>query len=94
MSGKPFLYSINHNTGGFFAINPQSLPLQKAYLWFKNTLEVIFPDQPLQETSLLQYDICKDEFATLLKDFDTGIEEIKLEGVSREKVFETLDLKT
>lgn len=94
MSGKPFLYSINHNTGGFFLTNPQALVLQKTFLWFKDTLEVIFPDQPLQETSLLQYEVCKDEFAQLLKDFDTGIEEIKLELVSKEKVFETLDLRT
>ena len=94
MSGKPFLFSINHNTAGFYATNPQALVLQKTFLWFKDTLEVIFPDQPLQETSLLQYEICKDEFAQLLKDFDTGIEEIRLEPVSKEKVFETLDLRT
>ena len=68
--------------------------MNKAYLWFKDTLEVLFPDQPLQETSLLQYEICKDEFAQFLKDFDTGIEEIKLEPVSKEKVFETLDFGT
>lgn len=94
MSGTPFLFSINHNTGGFFAANPQAEVLQKAYLWFKDTLEVIFPDQPLQETSLLRYEICKDEFSRFLKDFDTGIEEIRLDPVSREKVFETLDLRT
>ena len=94
MSGKPFLFSINHNTAGFFATNKEALALQKAFLWFKDTLEVIFPDQPLQETSLLRYEICKDEFAQLLKDFDTGIEGIELEPVSREKVFETLDLRT
>lgn len=94
MSGTPFLFSINHNTGGFFLTNPQAIVLNKTYLWFKDTLEVIFPDQPLQETSLLQYEICKDEFAQLLKDFDTGIEEIKLDPVSKEKVFETLDLRT
>lgn len=94
LSGSPFLFSINNNTGGFFAANPEAAVLQKTYLWFKDTLEVIFPDQPLQETSLLQYEICKNEFAQLLKDFDTGIEEIKLEPVSKEKVFETLDLRT
>ena len=95
MSGAPFLFSINHNAVFFFfATNPQALPLQKAFFWFKDTLEVIFPDQPLQETSLLRYEICKDEFAQLLKDFDTGIEGIRLEPVSREKVFETLDLRT
>lgn len=94
LSGSPFLFSINHNTGGFFATNPEAAVLQKTYLWFKDTLEIIFPDQPLQETSLLQYEICKDEFAQLLKDFDTGIEEITLEPVSKEKVFETLDLNT
>lgn len=94
LSGSPFLFSINNNTGGFFAANPEAAVLQKTYLWFKDTLEVIFPDQPLQATSLLQYEICKDELAQLLKDFDTGIEEIKLEPVSKEKVFETLDLRT
>lgn len=94
MSGTPFLFSINHNTGGFFVANPQAVVLQKTFLWFMDTLEVIFPDQPLQGTSLLQYEICKNEFAQLLKDFDTGIEEIKLEPVSKEKVFENLDLRT
>lgn len=93
-NGSPFLFSINHNTGGFFNTNPQAEPLQKAFFWFKNTLEVIFPDQPLQETSLLRYKVCKDEFSKLLKEFDTGIEEIKLEPVSKEKVFENLDLRT
>lgn len=93
MNGSPFLFSINHNTGGFFNTNPQAEPLQKAFFWFKNTLEVIFPDQPLQETSLLRYKVCKDEFSKLLKEFDTGIEEIKLEPVSKEKVFENLDLR-
>ena len=94
MNDSPFLFSINHNTGGFFNTNPQAEPLQKAFFWFKNTLEVIFPDQPLQETSLLRYKVCKDEFSRLLKEFDTGIEEIKLEPVSKEKVFENLDLRT
>lgn len=94
MSGQPFLYSINHNTQNFFIRNPQSIELQNAFLWFKNTLEIIFPDQPLHETSLLQYELCKDEFASLLKEFDTGIEEIKLEPVSKEKVFENLDPRT
>ena len=94
MSGVPFLFSINHNTGGFFKANPQADALQRAYLWFRDTLEVIFPDQPLQETSLLQYDVSIDEFARLLKSFDTGIEEMRLEPVTREKVFESLDPQT
>lgn len=94
LSGKPFLFSINHNTAGFYRANPESLVLSKVFLWFKDTLEVIFPDQPIQETSLLRYDVCKDRFAALLKDFDTGIEEIRLERVSKEKAFENLDLRT
>ena len=48
----------------------------------------------MQETSLLRYKVCKDEFSRLLKEFDTGIEEIKLESVSKEKVFENLDVRT
>lgn len=91
LSGKPFLFSINHGTAGFYQKNPQALPLSKVFLWFKDTLEVIFPDQPLQETSLLRYDVCKDEFAKFLKDFDTGICGIELEPVTKEKVFENLE---
>ena len=41
----------------------------------------------------MRYKVCKDEFSELLKEFDTGIEEIKLEPVSKEKVFENLDLR-
>ena len=94
MSGIPFLFSINHNTSGFFASNPQALVLNTVFRWFGQTLEVIYPEQPLQETSLMDYEIKKDEFARLLKEFDTGIEEIKLEPTTKEKVFENLDIKT
>lgn len=94
MSGAPFLFNINNNTAGFFAVNPQAVLLQKAFLWFKDTLEVLFPDQPLQETSLTQYEACKDEFTSLLKYFDTEIEDIDLQPTSKEKVFENLDLRT
>ena len=93
MSGNCFLFCINHNTQGFYATNPQAQPLRDAFQWFKDTLEVIFPDQPLQETSLLQYEVSKSDFEKLLKEFDTGIEEIRLEPVSKEKVFETLDFR-
>lgn len=94
MSGNPFLFSINHNTAGFYNANPQAKVLNTVFRWFSQTLEVIFPEQPLQETSLLEYDIKKDEFAKLLKEFDTGIEKIDLEPTTKEKVFENLDIKT
>ena len=93
MNGNPFLFSINHNTQGFFNTNPQANILQTAFNWFLETLEVIFPEQALQETSLLQYDVKKDEFAKLLKEFGTGIEEIRLNQTTKEKVFENLDAK-
>ena len=91
MGGKPFLYCINHNTPGFFVANPQAIILQKVSKWFSDTLEIIYPDQPIQETSLLQYELCLNEFSTLLREFDTGIKEIRLEEVPKEKVFEILD---
>ncbi len=94
MNGNPFLFNINHNTQGFFMQNKEALPLLEVFRWFAETLEVVFPDQPIQETSLLRYNLCKNEFARLLNEFDTGIEEIKLEPVSKEKVFETLDVRT
>ena len=52
MNGTPFLFSINHNTQGFFNTNPQANILQTAFYWFSETLEVIFPEQALQEPSL------------------------------------------
>lgn len=91
LNSNPFLFSINHNTQGFFAQNKEALLLQEVYKWFSETLEIVFPDEPLQETSLLEYKLCYDEFARLLKEFDTGIEKIKLEKVTKEKVFENLD---
>ncbi len=90
MSGKPFLHSINSGTIGFFMQNPQAGVLRDVYLWFRFTLEIIFPDQPMQETSLLEYNLCKDEFARLLNEFDTGITGIRLEEVSKERVFQEL----
>lgn len=42
----------------------------------------------------MRYKVCKDEFSRLLKEFDTDIEEIKLEPVGKEKVFENLDART
>ena len=47
--------------GVFFNANQQAAPLRNAFLWFKNTLEVIFPDQPLEESSLLRYKVCKEK---------------------------------
>ena len=94
LNGTPFLFNINHNTQGFFVQNKEALPLLEVFRWFMETLEVVFPDQPIQETSLLRYNLCKNEFARLLNEFDTGIEEIKLEPVSKEKVFEVLDTRT
>ena len=91
MGGKPFLYSINHNTPGFFVANPQAKILQKVSKWFSETLEIIYPDQPIQETSLVQYELCLDEFSALLREFDTGIKEIRIEEVQKEKVFEALE---
>ncbi len=93
MSGSAFLFSINHNTQGFYAANPQAIILRNVFLWFMDTLEVIFPDQSLQQSSLLQYEISKSDFEKLLKDFDTGIEGIRLENVTKEKVFENIDFK-
>lgn len=94
MNGKPFLYNINHNTPGFFSNNMQAEVLLIVFRWFADTLEVIFPDQPLQETSLLQYNHSKDNIAKLLNQFATGIVEIKLEPTTKEKVYENLDDKT
>ena len=91
VNGRPFLYSINHNTPGFFVVNPQASILQKVYKWFSDTLEIIYPDQPIQETSLVQYELCLSDFSALLKEFDTGIECIRLEEVQKEKVYDALD---
>ena len=92
MSGAPFLFSINHNAVFFFfATNPQALPLQKAFFWFKDTLEVIFPDQPLQESRIMSHDIVRrDEIwiADKNEDDNTKLFSLEDEQVRIDKVLD------
>lgn len=94
MSGNVFLHNINQNTAGFFEENPQSEVLKKVYLWFRDSLNVILPDEPIQTTSFLQFELNKPELLELLKYFDTGIENIEFIQTSQQYVFDTFDLET
>lgn len=72
--------------------NKENSILKEIYNWIKNSLEVIFPNQPTNQTLLSNVDkhFYLEEFARLLNDFDTGIQEIETENVSKEKVYALL----
>lgn len=93
-NGRPFLHSINCVAQGFFEGDESSRLLKCPFRWFAETLEIIYPEQELRETSLLNYEVKLDDFARLLREFDTGITEIRLERVQEEKALETLDIIT
>lgn len=69
--------------------NKEVCILKEIYNWIKNSLEIIFPNQPTNQTLLSNVDkhFYLEEFARLLNDFDTGIQEIETENVSKEKVY-------
>ena len=94
-TNRPFLYCITKDAAMFFRNNPNAVVLQRIMNWFSQTLEVIFPDQPIQETSLKldEKQFSLTEFSDLLREFDTGIVAIKKKKVSKEKVFEKLDTR-
>lgn len=88
---QTFLNVINSNSSRLINQNESIQILKKVYNWFSETLEVIFPDQPISETSLLTEELITKDFASLLKEFATGIESIEEVEVTKEKVFENLD---
>ena len=89
---SPFLYCINHNTSSFYEKNTKAAVLRQVFEWFVKKFEVIYPDQPIGDTALLDGSSPLKEYAALLKKFGTGIVDIKKEEVSEDKVKANLSL--
>ncbi|MCM1296255.1 MAG: ATP-binding protein [Muribaculaceae bacterium] len=87
---SPLLFSLNFVAKKFMRENEGTEPLWLAFSWFAECLEIIFPDQPLAETSLLQGGQ-NERFEKLLREFDTGISKIKMESMSKEKMYSQLE---
>ena len=83
---SPFLYCMNHNTASFYKKNPKAQILQRVYEWFARQFEVIYPEQPISDTALLDDSETLQEYARYLKMFGTGIVAIEEEAVSEDKV--------
>ena len=83
---SPFLFCMNHNTKSFYEKNENAVILRRIFEWFAKSFEVIYPDQPINDTALLDDSCSLKEYAELLKKFGTGIVEIKKEEVSEDKV--------
>ncbi len=92
-SQQSFIYYINTNASSIFVRNKNSIILKAIYEWFSNTLEIIFPDQPVRETALSSVDkhFYLEEFTKLLNEFDTGIKEILTEPAARESIYKTIN---
>lgn len=91
VSESPLLFCLNSFAKGFLKANESVSPVSDAFLWFSQCLEIIFPDQPLTETSILKSEPDMKNFEHLLREFDTGISKIKMESISREKLFSQID---
>ncbi len=89
---SPFLYCMNHNTKSFYEKNPKALILQKVFEWFALHFEVIYPEQPISDTALLDDPAMLKEYAKFLGMFGTGVVDIEKEEVSEDKVKSNLSV--
>ncbi len=89
---SPFLYCMNHNTKSFYEKNAKALILRQIFEWFAKNFEVIYPDQPINDTALLDDSCSLKAYAELLKKFGTGIIDIEKEDVSEDKVKANLSI--
>lgn len=90
---SPFLFCMNHNTNSFYEKNKSLLILRNVFEWFLNSFEVIYPDQPISDTALLDNFENLKKYADLLKKFNTGIVDIRQVEVSEDKVKSNLSVR-
>lgn len=86
----PLLFSLNVFAKKFLQESEGAEILSLAFSWFADCLEIIFPDQPLNETSLLQSGQ-NERFERLLGEFDTGISKVKWKKIGKEKLFSQIE---
>lgn len=89
---SPFLYCVNHNTKSFYDKNPEANILRTVFEWFALHFEVIYPEQPISDTALLDDSASLKEYADFLHQFGTGIVGIEKEEVSEDKVKSSISI--
>lgn len=89
---SPFLFCVNHNTSSLYKKVPEAEILRKLFSWFLEELEVIYPDQPINDTALLSIGEGLKDYARLLTEFKTGIVDVREEDASEDKVKNSLSL--
>lgn len=77
---------MNHNTNFFYEKNKSLLILRNVFEWFLSNFEVIYPDQLISDTALLDNFENLKKYADFLKKFNTGIVDIRQVEVSEDKV--------
>lgn len=90
-----FLSLMNQNKTGFYQKNPNAKILSSIYFWFKDNLDINFPDRPISEFSYLIDLNTIPDVSKLLSVFGTGVEEVNVLPVDPEKIFSSIpsDLK-
>lgn len=78
------LYEPQHNF--FYEKNKSLLILRNVFEWFLSIFEVIYPDQLISDTALLDNFENLKKYADFLKKFNTGIVDIRQVEISEDKV--------
>lgn len=88
-SNSLFLYEMNKNKSGFYVKNQDAKILENIYNWIKDSLEIVSPNSPVNDTSFLINSTSLKKVANLLNSFDTSIVSINLIKENPDKIFES-----
>ncbi|MGD1823460.1 MAG: AAA family ATPase [Pleomorphochaeta sp.] len=76
-----FLKVLNRDKDSFYIDHPQAKVFNKVYQWFRNSLDVTYPNQPLHDFSFLLRNDDLIKLGNYLKVFKTGISKISRKEV-------------
>ncbi|MGN1404736.1 MAG: ATP/GTP-binding protein [Erysipelotrichaceae bacterium] len=81
-----FLSIMNQNKKNLYESFREAEILKDTFLWFKNSLDINYPDQPISDYSYLMKADKVNEVCRMISAFGTGITDFKLVNVPIEKV--------
>lgn len=85
-SSALLLRQMNQNKGGLYTIYPELLIYKKVFNWFKYSLSVNYPDQPVTNYPYITDEENVLQISSLLEAFGTGIIEFRVVTVPNDKV--------
>lgn len=85
-----FLYEMNNNKQGFYSNNPNLTVLKKVFEWVRKNLEIVSPNEPMEDASFLINSTSLSKVAELMNSFDTGIVSVTELKEDADKIFESL----